>query len=290
MVSKYADLEGPVHFLDFGGDGPPLVCVHGLAGSAMNWVGVAPQLAAHYHVLALDMRGFGRTPLGPGTRLRDNQRLLNMFIREVAGTPATLVANSMGGLVAVRQAASNPETVQSLVLVDPALPYRGARPFDLSMFALGLVMLTPVVGARLMSRRAGRLGAERLIRSALALTCADPGRVPDEVVRAQVEVEIERQMSLRTQRALIQAARSLLSVLFRGVDLKTYGRLKAPVLIIHGQRDRLVPVDISLAIARRFGWTIEVLPEVGHVPMMETPDDFVRITLGWLKAQRPAAA
>src|SRR5215475_8394327 len=105
MVSKHVDLDGPVHYLDFGGSGPPLVCVHGLSGSALNWMAVGPALTDRYRVLALDLRGFGRTPLGSGTRLRDNRRLLDLFIGEVAGGPAILVGNSMGGLLSVTQAA-----------------------------------------------------------------------------------------------------------------------------------------------------------------------------------------
>src|SRR5262247_294097 len=119
MVSRHADLDGPVHYLDFGGDGPPLVCVHGLSGSALNWTLVAPALADRHRVFAVDLRGFGRTPLGPGSRLSDNRHLLDLFLREVAGGPTTLVGNSMGGLVSVLQAAAAPETVSSLVLVDP---------------------------------------------------------------------------------------------------------------------------------------------------------------------------
>src|SRR5215472_1377088 len=126
VASRHADLDGPVHYLDLGGDGPPLVGVHGLGGSALNWIAVGEGLAAHHRVLALDLRGFGETPLGAGTRLRDNVRLLDLFLREVVGRPATLVGNSMGGLLSVRQAAEHPDTVCNLVLVDPALPGAGA--------------------------------------------------------------------------------------------------------------------------------------------------------------------
>ena len=94
---------------------------------------------------------------------------------------------------------------------------------------------------------------------------------------------------LRSQRALAQAARSLLWALTTGGGAKTYGRVRTPVLLLQGKRDRLVPVRNSLEIGQRFGWLVEVLPEVGHVPMMEAPDEFARVTLSWLGTQ-PAAA
>ena len=289
MESRHVDLEGPVHYLDFGGDGPPLVCLHGLGGSALNWMAVGPALAVQHRALALDLRGFGHTPLGTGTRLQDNQRLLDLFLREVAGPPATLVANSMGGLLAVRQAVNHPDTVHNLVLVDPALPWRRGRLFDVRIYAFFAVLLTPGLGERALFERIRSVGAERAVEAAFNIVCANPDRVPAHVVGAHVELERNRMRWLRSQRALAQAARSLLWALTTGGGAKTYGRVRTPVLLLQGKRDRLVPVRNSLEIGQRFGWLVEVLPEVGHVPMMEAPDEFARVTLSWLGTQ-PAAA
>ena len=291
MVSRHADLEGPVHYLDFGGEGPPLVCVHGLSGSALNWMAVGPRLAAAGHrVTALDLRGFGRTPLGPGTRLRDNHRLLDLFLREVVGRPATLIGNSMGGLLSVLQAAAHPETVSSLVLVDPALPWRGRRPFDLGVFAFFGAMLPPVAGEAILGWGGRRWGAERVVAGVLAAVAAEPRRLSEEIVRAHVEQEARRLGWPRSHRALAQASRSLLWALGRRGLAATYRGVSAPVLIIHGALDRIVPVAFSRAVGARFGWQVEVLPDVGHVPMMEAPDEFLSVTLGWLASHQPAAA
>ena len=73
--SLWADLDGPVHYVDFGGPaGAPLVvCVHGLGGSHANWLAIAPQLARTHRVLALDLGGFGLTRGGDrGTSLAAN--------------------------------------------------------------------------------------------------------------------------------------------------------------------------------------------------------------------------
>ncbi|HWO50066.1 MAG TPA: alpha/beta fold hydrolase, partial [Ornithinibacter sp.] len=112
--SRWADLEGPVHYLDFGGpsDAPLLVCVHGLGGSALNWAAVAPTLAQTCRVVAIDLAGFGHTRGGSrSTSVQANNRLLHRFLVEVAGTPAILIGNSMGGLISIRQAARRAETV-----------------------------------------------------------------------------------------------------------------------------------------------------------------------------------
>jgi pimeloyl-ACP methyl ester carboxylesterase len=290
MMSKHADLEGPVHYLDVGGSGPPLVCVHGLSGSALNWMAVGPMLAERHRVFALDLRGFGRTPLGPGTRLRDNRRLLDLFLREVVGGPAIVVGNSMGGLVAVLQAAAAPETISSLVLVDPALPWHGHLPFDLSRWTFFGSLLTPLVGEATLVWSGRRIGAERVVFGVLEACCVDPDRVPRDMVRALVDQETERFASPRSFRALAQASRSLLWALGRRGLMRTYARVAAPTLVVHGEKDRLVPAAFSLAIGRRFGWQVAVLPDVGHVPMMEVPVTFNRVALGWLDSHQPAAA
>lgn len=290
MVSRHADLDGPVHYLDFGGTGPPLVCVHGLSGSALNWLAVAPALAERYRVLAIDLRGFGRTPLGPGSRLRDNQHLLDRFVRDVAGDRAVVVGNSMGGLLAVLQAAAAPATVSSLVLVDPALPWRGHRPFDISLWAFFGSLLPPFLGEANLGWNGRRLGAERVVRGVLEACSVDASRIPEDMVQALIEQEAERFASPRSFRALAQASRSLLWALGRRGLMGTYERVAAPTLVLHGAGDRLVPVEFSLAIGRRFGWQVEVLPDVGHAPMMEAPSEFLGVTLGWLESHEPAAA
>src|SRR5262249_599513 len=83
--SQWAALAGPVHYLDFGGpaDGPVLVCVHGLGGSAVNWSALAPLLTGTFRVLAPDLAGHGLTEsAGRGTSVAANRALLHRFIEQ----------------------------------------------------------------------------------------------------------------------------------------------------------------------------------------------------------------
>src|SRR5438045_1242489 len=109
MQSRFADLGGKTHYVDFGGEGPPIVLVHGLGGSHANWLGIAPRLARHGHVYALDLAGFGRTPPeGRGSEVPANRALLDAFLERVVQAPALLVGNSMGGLISIFEAAHAP--------------------------------------------------------------------------------------------------------------------------------------------------------------------------------------
>jgi pimeloyl-ACP methyl ester carboxylesterase len=109
------------------GSGPPLVLVHGLAGSWRWWRPVLPMLAAERTVLLVDLPGFGRAP---GVRPFDpdaSVEWLASWSQAVEIGPADLVGHSLGGLLCARLAARHPEAVRRLVLVAPAgLPGRTA--------------------------------------------------------------------------------------------------------------------------------------------------------------------
>ena len=91
--SRTADLDGPVHYREW--EGPretTFVCVHGLGGSSLNWVSVAPALSRHGRVLAPDLLGFGYTPRqGRPSTLSSNQKLLSRFIRRMVAGPVVVV-------------------------------------------------------------------------------------------------------------------------------------------------------------------------------------------------------
>src|SRR2546427_12457671 len=98
MRSRTIDLDGPVHYADFGGTGPTLVLVHGLGGSHLNWMAVAPALARGARVLAVDLAGFGRTPLGERSAdVHAHRVLLDRFLEAGAAGPAGCVRESVGG-------------------------------------------------------------------------------------------------------------------------------------------------------------------------------------------------
>src|SRR5882762_4121025 len=136
MQHRTVDLDGQVHYADFGGEGRPIVLVHGLGGSHVNWLAVAPGLAAHGHVVALDLAGHGRTrSMGRTAKVGDNRRLLGRFLDAVAREPAVLIGNSMGGYLALAEAAEEPAKVASLVLVNAAVPMAPGARVDPRTFA-----------------------------------------------------------------------------------------------------------------------------------------------------------
>ena len=285
MQDRIADLDGPVHYADFGGRGRPIVLVHGLGGSCLNWLPVGAALAAHGRVLALDLAGHGRTPaLGRSARVGDNRRLLARFLAEVAREPAVLVGNSMGGYLSLAEAALEPGRVTSLVLVDPALPMARGGGVDRRVLAMLLGLSVPLLGEALMRRRARR-GPERMVRDLLALCGIDPARLAPDVYEAHVALAREREPLARAGgRDFLRAQRSLVARLFRRRRFfRMIATVRAPALIVQGERDRLVRVEAARAFAAaRPDWRLVVLDGVGHAPQLEAPDRFLAAVEPWL--------
>jgi pimeloyl-ACP methyl ester carboxylesterase len=293
-VSHWAEVDGPLHYLDFGGPrhGPVIVCVHGLAGSAVNWSAIAPLLTTRYRVIAPDLAGHGLTRSGQrSTAVPANRLLLDGFLGLIAATPVILMGNSMGGMISLLEASAAPGRVSGLILVDPALPFVPARP-DLLVATLFAAGGLPGLGAALL-RGVRRLPPETIVRRTLSLCCQDPSRVPPTVVAQHVAVARARAGFAEAGRDMAVATRSVIATAGLGGYAYRQGiaELSCPVLLLHGRRDRLVPVSAARATARsRPSWTLVVLPGAGHVPQLEAPRECADAILSWLNsAGQPAA-
>jgi pimeloyl-ACP methyl ester carboxylesterase len=280
------DLDGPVHYVEFGGSGPRLVLVHGLGGSHLNWCLLAPRLVAHARVTAVDLVGFGLThPHGRSTGVRAHADLLKRFLDTVVGPPAVLVGNSMGGMVSILAAARHPEAVRGLVLIDPSVPGGLGDRIDPLVAGMFASYATPVLGARLLARRRSALTPQQAVQQMLDLCCVDPSCVPADLVAASEALVTERAGVAGLDSAFLTAARSLLKVnALAPAYWRAMASIAAPVLLIHGERDRLVPVRAARRVARRNpAWTLETMPGVGHVPQLEAPEAVARTMVAWLK-------
>lgn len=285
-TSRYADLDGPVHYVDFGGpvDGPRMVLVHGLGGSHLDWGVLAPRLAGRFRVTALDLLGYGLTrPDHRVSTIEANAALVNVFIERVVGGPVVLVGNSMGGLIAARQAAAHPETVSRLVLIDPALPLVTRSRLDVAATML-LGRLVLPLGRPILAASRYRRSARQQVRETFVRCCVDPSRVPPGLIEALAElIELRADMT-GADDAFLASARSLLVI--NGSRRAAWAALHditAPVLLVHGEQDRLVSVGSAREAARRLPqWTVDVLPGLGHLPQIEAPDRVSSRILNWM--------
>ena len=291
--SKWTDIDGPVHYREWPGpEGLTFVCVHGLGGSLLNWIAVAPELSRMGRVLAVDLAGFGLTAReGRSASVFANRRLFSRFISEVPDGPVVLVGNSMGGAISILQAAREPESVAGLILTSPALPVR-PRALPKFMVLYGFAVLqVPEIGERTLRRRWSRLGAERLVEETFKMCCVDPSRIDEAIIALHVEGARRRETNPDAIPAFLEATRSLM----RLATNPRRGRavlegVRCPVLLIQGREDRLVNVRTAIAVARQHpDWELCVLDGVGHVAQLEAPDRWLAEVRDWI-ASRPSLA
>ena len=241
-----------------GGDGPPLVLVHGLGGAAWNFTDLAPLLAARHRVLVLDLPGHGGTePLPQLESLSD----LAVHVAAVAShedmAPAAVVGYSMGGPVSLRLAVARPEAVSSLVLVAPAGIVSTTRRAEIWLAAVSALRPARKVARYrdLLARRPnlrlpvfGYWGAE------------DPRLLSPESVVGFLAAQPEHTDVERAARALL-----------RDDPRPDLGGVTCPTAVIWGARDRLIPLEDGFEYARRLRCPLRVLPAVGPSPGRRVP-------------------
>jgi pimeloyl-ACP methyl ester carboxylesterase len=293
-VSHWTDIDGPLHYVDFGGPrhGPMIVGVHGLASSAVNWAAIAPLLTSRCRVIAPDLAGHGLTRSGRrSTGVQAQRRLLDRFLDLVATTSVILMGNSMGGMISLLEASAAPSRVSGLILIDPALPLVPARP-DLLVATLFTAGGLPGLGPALL-RGVHALPPEATVAATLSLCCQDPSRVAPSVIAQHVAVARRRAGYGEAGRDMAIATRSVIATAGPGGHAYRHGiaGLRCPVLLIHGERDRLVPVSAARSAARAHpSWSLVELPGVGHVPQLETPRECADAILSWLDSAGWSAA
>ena len=270
-------------------DAVPQLLVHGLGGSARNWLEVMGPLAAWGPVVAVDLPGFGETELPPGgsARLPANAGFVAAAARALGWDRVVLYGNSMGGTISTLVAGRWPELVDRLVLVNPALPIPRAKRFtgvrDRAKRRVAFAGL-PVLGQLAIQANFRYRDAERIVDDTVRGVYADPAAVRPVVRELYVEsVNLAKEWPWR-RRALAQAAQSLIQLLVVSGSLyRAIDAVEADTLVLWGDHDALIAGPVIDALrARKPHWDLHVFPEVGHAPMLEAPDDFVKAVGAWL--------
>ncbi len=165
--------SGPAVVAEDVGDGPPLILLHGLAGSARWWTRNIPGLSRSFRVLAIDLPGFGTSPRGQRLILDEAAGVVAATMDRLGIERASVIGHSMGGLIAGGLAADQPERVDRLVLVDAAfLSLRRSAVQTVSGPAVTLRWTAPSL-LPLVVRDGLRSGPVRLASASIQLVRAD---------------------------------------------------------------------------------------------------------------------
>lgn len=261
---KLADLEARelqipgfrITYLD-GGEGEPLVLVHGMGANKDEWNRVADRLTPHYRVIAVDLPGFGESdkPADASYLTPDQVEYLRQFVEALGLDSFHLGGNSMGGRVAAAYAARYPDQVQSLWLMAPA-GVVSAQPSELTNRLQRGERIPMVVSTR-----------EGLDQS-LELTTAQPPYYPGPVKDAFAQTAQDNfELHSRIMLELMQE--------YAGQPLEEIVTdLSVPTRIVWGKEDRVFHYSSAEVLHRLIrDSSVLLLPHTGHLPMLETPQD-----------------
>ncbi|MCI0348467.1 MAG: alpha/beta fold hydrolase [Acidobacteriales bacterium] len=277
MEELWTEVQGcPVRYLKCG-NGPPLVLVHGLLGSAFCWRCNLAQLGAIRTVYALDLPGVGYSGriYEPECSVRTNAERLLAFMRGCDLERADLLGNSHGGAIAMMAAAIDPQRIARLLLVAPVHPWMDDRRFLLSVAA------SPV-GRMLMRMVAPQLGL--LHGYFLRRMYGDPRRIkPGTVEGYSAPVRIPGTVDHLI--AMVRCWKNDMQDLARVLP-----QLRSiPTFLMWGSSDRAVNPNSAVRLQQAFeDCQLEIFPGAGHLPYEEFPEEFNHRVLEFLE-QKSAA-
>jgi pimeloyl-ACP methyl ester carboxylesterase len=266
------------------GGGEPALYVHGLGGASTNWTDYAGLLATRLDGEALDLPGFGRSGPSPrGYSMEAHARFVISYLEQRAAGPVHLVGNSLGGVASVLVAAARPDLVRTLTLISPAMPWlRPRRGSDIVM----PMLIMPGIG-RLAQKRLDAMAPEKRAAGMIRICFAHPEAVPaNRRAEAVADMAARRELPWAGQAftsSLRGLTRSYLAFGARSVWTRA-ARIQAPTLVVWGTEDKLVPVALAPRTAAEIPDSrLLVLPDVGHVAMLESPETTARATLALIE-------
>jgi 3-oxoadipate enol-lactonase len=244
-----------------GGEGPPLLLVHGFGGAAWNFAELGPLLEGR-RLIVPDLPGHGgSSPLPATTTLRG---FADALVPLLDG-PTDVLGHSLGGVVALRLAERHPALVRRLVLAAPAGISTSTRRAELTIVFLGVVRP---------GRIAGR-GVHRIARS----------RRLRRVVFGPFEVSNPDLLTERAVHGFLRGPVLHTDAIGAGLALAAddprcdLERVVCPVLLLWGARDRQVPLEDGFEYARRLRAPLRVIADCGHLLIGERPEVCARAAL-----------
>jgi pimeloyl-ACP methyl ester carboxylesterase len=263
---RWLTIDGrPVNVIEIG-EGPPLLLVHGHAGCWQNWLENVPYFAESRRVIVPDLPGFGWSPMPTGEiSITSYARVLDAICDQLEIDAAAVVGNSMGGFVAAEMAIRFPQRVERLGLIAAAGLSRHYMRIPIS------VMAKPRAAGKLLFRlfaapydRATKMAVRRRLRRfALWTVVRDPTRISPPMA------------------AYLIAGSGKPGAVPASIALATYdfrdrvGEIACPTLVLWGENDFVIAAGAADRYERLIPNSRKVvLPDTGHLPMVERPAQF----------------
>jgi pimeloyl-ACP methyl ester carboxylesterase len=264
---------GSIHVERYGHGGAPIVLLHGFGTSSFVWRDIAPEIAlANRTAFAIDLFGYGESdrPFDADFGIASQAELVDRALTALRLPKATVVGLDLGGAVALRLAASRPERVERLLLVNP---------IALNEVPAGDVTSLQRNTARFAFRSSrGILGAAPILGEVLRESVADEAKMPDKLVARYLAPFV----GAEGLNHLLLLARSIDDEDMEDCEL---GSLPQPTLIVWGDKDPWVPADFPQKLSDTIpGSRLVRLPGVGRLVPEEAPAELLNLLLEFIGA------
>ena len=259
LEERFAELKGVRMRYFVGGEGPPLILVHGLAGAAANWTELAPLLLRRYRLLVPDLPGHGGSTALPAVAGLEPFADRVALVAEREGMlPAAVVGHSLGGMIVLRMALRRPVDVSAIVLAAAA----GLSVGNIVGRQM-LSVFSTIRPGRLAGRYRGWVSRSPLLRRFVFgfVSVADPVGLTDEAVEGFLAAHL-----LHTD---VDSAWQALRADDPRQELEA---VRCPVLVLWGAEDVQLPLDDAFEYTRRLRARLRVIPGCGHLLIGERPD------------------
>ena len=274
------DIGGtPVNYVDLGeGEGEPIVFVHGLGGQWQNWLENLPRAALERRVIALDLPGFGLTPLPRDEiTIPGYGRCVDALCEKLDLGRVDIVGNSMGGYIAAEVAIQFPQRIDQLLLVSAA----GITSADIArrpIYTLGRIATALTTHLAAQDRAIAARPKTRHL--ALELVARYPSLLAPDLA-------YEGFFKGAGKPGFEAALRACLEYDFRD----RLQDIRRPTLILWGEKDSIIPVRDAHEFERLIPDSRKiVMKDTGHIPMAERPGAFNNVMMDFLAEEGPAAA
>jgi len=257
--SHVANIRGVRTEYWVGGDGPPLLLIHGLGGAAVNFTELAPLLARRHRVLVPDLPGHGGTEALARVDGLGDLAAHALAVAEHEGMlPAAVLGYSLGGLIAMRLAVGWPDEVSRVALVAPAGIVSTSGRARIWVALVG-VLRPARVASRLRGLVARRANLRRLVFGYWG--AERPADLTPEAVLGFLEAPSRHTDVGSAGWALV-----------KDDPRQDLEHVRCPVVLLWGARDRLIPLDNGFEYARRLRCRIRTVPGAGHLVVGEYPE------------------
>ena len=268
-LSRIDVMDTTVNYCEMG-EGSPVVFVHGLGGCWENWLENIPHFARSHRAVALDLPGFGDSPLPPWEVTISNYgKLVDEFCRRLNLHQCVLVGNSMGGFISAEVAIAEPDWIERLVLVSAAgISSASVRREPTEAVARVLEAMGPL------STRTRDIALRRpRLRNALYRN----------VFYAPNELRAELLWEFSNGAAGVPGFMPALTALLGYDHVDRLERVRVPTLIVWGRNDHVIPAADAPEFERHLSDSrLVVFGRCGHVPMAERPVRFNRLVDGFI--------